>query len=251
MMNDAPDMPDGGFSSDGTQNYYQVLRLRPEASKLDIINGYRRAKLAFRKDSLAVYSLYGKDDLEKIRQQIDLAYGVLSDREKRRAYDEAHGFTHSEYDEQAHESDAGNEMSDDDLEETDMANRTEHSRLNDNIDSSLGNNVVNFPAKAQRLDSDFEPDSEPDPDPELERRIMAADVYPGDFLREVRKSRGVSLQDVAAHTRISIGYLKAIEAEDSACLPAVAYLKGYLAQYAAEIGLEPHRVVQSYPPLAD
>jgi len=90
-----------------------------------------------------------------------------------------------------------------------------------------------------------------DYDPELERRIQSATSFPGDMLREVREYRGISLDELTGHTRISMSYLKAIEAEDTTCLPAVAYLKGYLAQYAAEIGLEPHRVVQGYPPLAD
>jgi len=242
MMNDAPEMPIPGLSADGSQDYYQVLRLRPDASKLDVINGYRRAKLAFRKDSLAVYSLYGKDDLKRIRQQIDLAYGVLSDREKRRVYDEEHGFTHCEYDGHGHEGgDAHHDVSSDDLRVTDTANPSKLSLPDNDIDSRRGANVVNFPAKLRKID----------PDPELEQRILAIDVYSGEFLREVRESRGICLRDVAAHTRISMGYLKAIEAEDSTALPAVAYLKGYLAQYAAEIGLEPHRVVQSYPPLAD
>jgi len=57
------------------------------------------------------------------------------------------------------------------------------------------------------------------------------------------------LKNVSDHTRISIIYLQAIEEEDIAALPAMAYLKGYVGQYAGEIGLEPHRVVQGYPPL--
>ncbi len=227
-MTDFPDMPKGRFVVDvAQQDYYQVLRLSPAASKLDVINAYRRAKLAFRADSLAVYSLYGKDDLEKIRKQIDQAYAVLSDHEQRQVYDVKRGFVAPRCD---NDGKIEAETVQDDVTDIGAA------------DGSAGDNVVDLRTK-QHLRCD--------PDPELERRIKAADAYPGDFLREVRESRGVSLRDIAAFTRISIGYLQAIEAEDAACLPAVAYLKGYLAQYAAEIGLEPHRVVQGYPPLAD
>ena len=107
-------------------------------------------------------------------------------------------------------------------------------------DLQWGDNVVRLHRRKQR-----------DYDPDLERQIQTAEVFTGSLLREVREYRGVALQDVAEHTRISITYLKAIENEDVAELPARAYLKGYVGQYAAEIDLEPHRVVQGYPPLSD
>jgi len=212
-------------------DYYEVLRLTPQASKLDIINAYRKVKLTFRNDSLAVYSLYTDEDLETIRKQIDAAYAVLSDREKRDAYDQQREAAHSKG------------KTPDSQKKT--APQAAPTKQNDDKHSdgkhSSGDNVVSLRSKAQTMDYD----------PELERRIQSATSFPGAMLREVREYRCISLDELAGHTRISMSYLKGIEAEDVACLPALAYLKGYLAQYAAEIGLEPHRVVQGYPPLAD
>ncbi|MDQ6986931.1 MAG: helix-turn-helix domain-containing protein [Mariprofundaceae bacterium] len=207
-------------------DYYEVLRLSPQASKLDIINAYRKVKLTFRNDSLAVYSLYTDEDLETIRKQIDAAYAVLSDREKRDAYDRQREDFRSKEKTSNTQKKAAPQVA--------MAKQ-------DDGKHSGANNVVSLRSKVQSMDYN----------PELERRIRSATSFPGVMLREVREYRGISLDELAGHTRISMSYLKGIEAEDVACLPALAYLKGYLAQYAAEIGLEPHRVVQGYPPLVD
>lgn len=68
-------------------NYYELLDVAPDAKNLDIIRAYRRAKLTYKIDSMATYSLFGEAELERIRTEIELAYHILSDPEKRQAYD--------------------------------------------------------------------------------------------------------------------------------------------------------------------
>jgi len=232
-------------------DYYSLLRIPPKASKLDIINAYRHAKLTFRKDALAVYSLYSEEELAEIRLEVDKAYAILSDREKRQTYDAEHGYASA-----ASGPDDTDQPDDEILQafEEDIAGNAELSNADASADvdgaekpgntpggpgKRWGDNVVRLHSRKQR-----------DHDPDLERRIQHAEEFSGSLLREVREYRGVELRDVAEHTRISISYLKAIEEEDIASLPARAYLKGYIGQYAAEIDLEPHRVVQGYPPLS-
>jgi len=225
---------DSGMSAD----YYERLRIAPGASKLDIINAYRRAKLTFRKDSLAVYSLYSEDELASIRRQVDAAYSVLSDREKRQAYDDEHGYapTASDRTEDFNLTDGDALMQAGEEQATVPALDT----ASPNAGNKGGDNVVPLHRPVPR-----------DYDPELERQIQSATSFTGSLLREIREYRGISLEEIAGQTNISLTYLRAIEGEDAACLPARAYLKGYLGQYAAEIGLEPHRVVQAYPPLEE
>lgn len=221
-------------------DYYSLLHISPRASKLDIINAYRHAKLTFRKDSLAVYTLYSEEELAEIREQVDKAYAILSDREKRRVYDDEHGYAPVVAG--CHESE--------DTERGDIADAPDEALTDSPGDSGdeapvlkgksrWGDNVVSLHRRKPR---DFDPD--------LERRIQDSEVFSGSLLREVREYRGIELQDVAERTRISMCYLKAIENEDIGSLPARAYLKGYIGQYAAEIDLEPHRVVLGYPPLS-
>jgi len=53
----------------------------------------------------------------------------------------------------------------------------------------------------------------------------------GSRLREARERKGLSLEDVARTTRISRGYLQALEQDDSDKLPSEAYAKGFLRVY--------------------
>ncbi|HXH64482.1 MAG TPA: DnaJ domain-containing protein, partial [Mariprofundaceae bacterium] len=68
-------------------NYYEMLGVRPDASNMDIISAYRQAKLTYRSDSIATYSLFDDTELDQIRADIEQAYLTLSNPEKRQVYD--------------------------------------------------------------------------------------------------------------------------------------------------------------------
>lgn len=68
-------------------NYYELLDVSPDAKNLEIIRAYRRAKLTYKADSMATYSLFEETELGHIRDEIEQAYHTLCDPEKRQAYD--------------------------------------------------------------------------------------------------------------------------------------------------------------------
>jgi cytoskeletal protein RodZ len=68
----------------------------------------------------------------------------------------------------------------------------------------------------------------------------------GSYLREIRESRGLSLDDAAQVTRISRSYLVAIEEESFDRLPSAAYIKGFLRVYAGYLGLSGDDIVAMY-----
>jgi len=68
----------------------------------------------------------------------------------------------------------------------------------------------------------------------------------GAELRAARKARGLTVEQVAALTRIRHSYLEAIERNDFDVLPAPIYIRGFLAAYAREVGLDPRDTVQRY-----
>jgi len=73
----------------------------------------------------------------------------------------------------------------------------------------------------------------------------------GEFLRGERQARGISLQQLAADTRISMKMLQAIEEGDSEQLPAPVLIKGFLRAYAQRIGLDPEDVIVEYQDLIE
>jgi cytoskeletal protein RodZ len=73
----------------------------------------------------------------------------------------------------------------------------------------------------------------------------------GEFLREERQARGISLQQIAADTRISMKMLQAIEEGDDEQLPAPVLIKGFLRAYALRIGLDPEDVIVEYQDLIE
>ncbi len=70
--------------------------------------------------------------------------------------------------------------------------------------------------------------------------------FSGDLLRQVRKSRGLSVAQVSDHTRISQRHLENIEADQFDALPPTVYLRGMLHQLARELGLNGARVATRY-----
>ncbi|MCD6319417.1 MAG: helix-turn-helix domain-containing protein, partial [Candidatus Desulfofervidaceae bacterium] len=68
----------------------------------------------------------------------------------------------------------------------------------------------------------------------------------GEVLRKVRTGKDIPLEKVAAETKISFHYLKAIEEERWDALPAKPYVKGFLRIYANYLGLNPDRVIAQY-----
>ncbi|HVT08950.1 MAG TPA: helix-turn-helix domain-containing protein [Polyangia bacterium] len=68
----------------------------------------------------------------------------------------------------------------------------------------------------------------------------------GEFLRKIRQSRGIELGDISQRTKISERYLRALEEERFAEMPAVVYVRGYIMEYARALRMDPHRVTEGY-----
>jgi cytoskeletal protein RodZ len=65
-------------------------------------------------------------------------------------------------------------------------------------------------------------------------------------LTEVRKSRGISLGEIAGSTKISRRFLEAIEAECFDHLPGGIYDVNYIRQYAIAIGFDESALLDEY-----
>jgi cytoskeletal protein RodZ len=68
----------------------------------------------------------------------------------------------------------------------------------------------------------------------------------GSYLKEVRESKGIGLEEAAGVTRIGKNYLLAIEGDTFDKLPSAAYIKGFLRVYAGYLGLSGEEIVAIY-----
>jgi flagellar biosynthesis protein FlhG len=62
----------------------------------------------------------------------------------------------------------------------------------------------------------------------------------------VRESQGVELAEIAARTKIARTHLAAIEEEQFGQLPASVYVRGFLAEMAKFLRLDPAQVQKTY-----
>ncbi|HKP34652.1 MAG TPA: RodZ domain-containing protein, partial [Sphingomicrobium sp.] len=79
-----------------------------------------------------------------------------------------------------------------------------------------------------------------DPDPEPpEEEVLEPELPPvGERLRIAREAKGLSLEDVAAQTRIPQRHLASIETADWDNLPAPTYTIGFAKSYASAVDLD-------------
>jgi cytoskeleton protein RodZ len=68
----------------------------------------------------------------------------------------------------------------------------------------------------------------------------------GEQLRRAREAMGRSCADLAEELRLTEDQIRALEEEDFSHLPAEAYVRGYLRNYAASVGLAPEVLIEAY-----
>jgi cytoskeletal protein RodZ len=65
-------------------------------------------------------------------------------------------------------------------------------------------------------------------------------------LGTIRRSRGISLEQIAEKTKISSHFLRAIECEEYHKLPGGVYNTNYIRQYASAIGVPENALLERY-----
>ncbi|WP_233143025.1 RodZ family helix-turn-helix domain-containing protein [Fibrobacter sp. UWR2] len=68
----------------------------------------------------------------------------------------------------------------------------------------------------------------------------------GAYLTRVREAKGLSVEDLATVTKLTVKNITLIESGDWKAFPVEAYLRGYLNSICEKLGLEPRRIVDYY-----
>lgn len=212
------------------KNYYQVLDVGFNANPETIRTAYIRAKNAYTRDSLATYSLFDADDSKKIISEIEEAYSILSDAEKRKHYDEAHGYLSSDtshyypstFNVNKSEKSAGGATSP--LE-----------RLAAQSNNASTTNLRSYKLKKQYTEN-----------PEMESLLKNPAEVNGVFLKRAREYKSVTIEELMELLKISKNYLMALEEDAVEKLPANVFVRGFVIQYAKLLELDHETIASRY-----
>lgn len=253
------------------KTYYDILEIETSATHQDIHGAYQRAKNAYSGNSVAMYSLMSAADCEAVVEQIEEAYSILGDPEKRKEYDDARGINISDPFETQTLSEKIQEVAKPEIEEDPMASyglglndmvaetqalatektndhsikapveELEREKFNyTEVKTSKEETHVSKATAFNKYSLSFEKNYE------FEQEIENTADFTGSFLKKIREYKDVSIERLADMTRISKTQIKNIEAEEFSKLPADVYTRGFVHQYAKCLKLNPELVATSY-----
>ena len=201
--------------NDEPLSYYDILELTADATPQEIRSAYLRLKSSYSKDNVANYSVYTREETDEMLQKIEESYLILSNPERRKAYDLSH---------QGHSS---------------VNTHAEHYSFRaEAIPTPVMPSITGAPVVNPYADPFFtqnESDS-----------FSSEQEWSGSAIRRARESKRISIEDLSDYTRISKSYLTALEEEAYQKLPAVVYVRGFLQQVSKRLKLPADVVVQKY-----
>lgn len=218
-------------------NYYEVLEIPINASHEQIVQAYNSALIAYSEDSVAIYSIMSTDDCKVFRDKIEEAYTILGNPDKRKVYDQMRGFANNN---PIPQDDQKSKLPKFNFEE-------EVVNLNASGDEDFGreqrpksyqailhvknNSAVDVEEARKKFALNYTLNDE------LENRIAHCQEFDGKFLKEIREYKNVTLEKMAEMTRIMKTYLMYIDNDEYSKLPATAYIRGFIYQYAKHLKL--------------
>lgn len=253
-----------------TLTLYDALDLLPSASPQEILEGYRRTKATFNRDSAALYTVFSAEEREAVLRSIEDAYAILSDPQKRRHYDQSYGFLNP-----PEQQKSANVISIDRVPP--MENRQDQDQLlippatDFAAEDTTGAGQISEPkpnAQPAQTQLQAQPPASssksPHPllfpmpksrenqlrmamlDPELAHAIDTETEWRGTFIRKIRESYRISLEELVGITKVTKTYITAIEEDNYDKLPAPVYIRGFVTQVAKVLKLPHEKVALAY-----
>lgn len=73
----------------------------------------------------------------------------------------------------------------------------------------------------------------------------------GEFLRQEREKKGMTIEQVASATKINVRLLHALEEDEYKELPAKPFIRGFVTSYSRFVGLDPREVITQFTTYID
>jgi hypothetical protein len=264
--------------------HYDILELPSDATPQEIREAYVRAKNTFNKDSVALYSLIAPEEREQILKRIEEAYVVLSNPEKRREYDQLFGQLELETKTEENSNPFGTSELGGSVISIDRVPPMEASEFSEEMLVAPSTDITsperaspptpptqppaptyttqapapppappimverNFsePAAPKTATTRAKGASLPNLQPSLLKEIAAEQEWHGAFLKKIREAYQISLEEMAATSKISKNYIHAIEEENGGKLPAPVFVRGFVVQIARILKLPSTGVADAY-----
>lgn len=207
---------------------YATLEVPRTATPEQIEAAYHRLKGLLADGQLAAYGMLDMGETHRQREQLDLAFDILSNPATRQNYD-AQTFHGNAYGDSAPYHGRG-------AYDGPIAGHS----------ATLGERYTAGPPPVSVRTQGFRRRGRMTYPCPLAEECGPETQFDGPLLRRLRESAGASLEAFCESTKISRRYLKAIEADDHGLLPAPVYVRGFVSEYARLLGLEAKRVADSY-----
>ena len=265
---------------DDKQSLYEVLGLSPNATEQEVLAAYKRILAEIETDYLALYSMVDDAELAGRRRRVQMAFETLSDPGRRANYDGDHatypsltvsspasvtpdhrvGIVTSVEQPNRTMSHTGEKISDTDYptpvsespysksySRADAPSRERESSVKEDPRTRAAQRALN-----QSMTEPEKVTSKPVVlTPDVLAELTADKDISGSLLKTLRETAGLSLDEIVSRTKISKRYLRAIEADDYATLPAKVYTRGFVTLYARVLGLDAERVAASFMELVE
>jgi DnaJ-class molecular chaperone len=201
-------------------DFYDILNLRIDASLQEIEGSYLLAAATYHPDAPASHGVLAAKERQLILGRIEEAFAILRDPEKRKAYDALILPQRPEFQQRAF-----------------FRNSTERLEIEDaSPEASLWERVrAAIPAPLRRLRSAAGRKKE---DGKNSKGFQEGEYYYGEYLKRLRENRGLTLEEAARETGISLRLLQSLEDEEEKAPSSRKERIRILRRYALWLGLD-------------
>ena len=196
-------------------DYYEILEVPQSATQQEIAVAYQKAKRTYSAQNPALYTIFDKAEADLLLSMIDEAFAVLGNDTYRNIYEkrrQAQTFA-----------------------EKDLT-----------IDAIKAAGIELFGEATAKKNFEAAPVQPYAIDPEFEKVIENQNIWTGEFLKQVREYKKVSIESLNNKTKINTWYIHALEKMDANNLPAPVFVRGYIIQIARSLNLDDKFVADSY-----